>query len=86
MIRGYQLILSPLKSAIFGPQAHCRYTPSCSRYAAGAIQRHGAIRGGWLALRRLMRCHPWGGCGHDPVPEVPIQSLPREAGVKTANF
>jgi putative membrane protein insertion efficiency factor len=46
----------------------CRFTPSCSQYAIEAVDRHGAIKGGWLALKRLLRCHPWGGCGHDPVP------------------
>lgn len=46
----------------------CRYQPSCSAYAITAIQRYGAARGGWLALKRIMRCHPWGGQGHDPVP------------------
>ncbi|MBU0555884.1 MAG: membrane protein insertion efficiency factor YidD [Alphaproteobacteria bacterium] len=46
----------------------CRYSPSCSQYAIEALRKYGAIRGGWLALKRLLRCHPWGGCGHDPVP------------------
>jgi putative membrane protein insertion efficiency factor len=46
----------------------CRYEPSCSRYAAEALATHGAVRGGALALRRLCRCHPWGGAGYDPVP------------------
>ncbi|MEK6541487.1 MAG: membrane protein insertion efficiency factor YidD [Pseudomonadota bacterium] len=46
----------------------CRYTPSCSAYAITAIERHGAIKGGWLATKRLLRCHPWGSSGHDPVP------------------
>lgn len=46
----------------------CRYSPSCSAYAIGAIERYGALRGGWLATKRLCRCHPWGGYGHDPVP------------------
>jgi uncharacterized protein len=62
VIRGYQTGISP-----FLPPA-CRYTPTCSEYAAEAIRRHGARRGAWLATRRLLRCHPWGGSGHDPVP------------------
>jgi hypothetical protein len=62
LIRGYQLGISPMLPAA------CRYTPSCSAYAAEAIRRHGAARGAWLAVRRLLRCHPWGGSGPDPVP------------------
>lgn len=62
VIRGYQLAVSP-----YLPPA-CRYTPTCSQYAAEAIGKYGAGRGSWLALRRLLRCHPWGGTGHDPVP------------------
>ncbi|WP_083300868.1 membrane protein insertion efficiency factor YidD [Jeongeupia sp. USM3] len=62
IIRFYQWCISPL----IGPR--CRYTPSCSHYAIEAIVKHGAGRGGWLTIRRLCRCHPWGGCGHDPVP------------------
>jgi putative membrane protein insertion efficiency factor len=54
-------------SAIMPPT--CRYSPSCSQYAILAVRRHGAIKGGWLALRRLLRCQPWGGHGHDPVPD-----------------
>ena len=46
----------------------CRYAPSCSQYAVDALQKYGAIKGSWLALKRLMRCHPWGGSGYDPVP------------------
>ncbi len=46
----------------------CRFSPSCSGYAIEAWARHGVLRGSWLAGRRLLRCHPWGGCGHDPVP------------------
>ena len=62
-IRLYQYLLSPL----IGPT--CRYAPTCSEYALEAIDRHGAARGTWLALRRLLRCHPWGGSGYDPVPD-----------------
>jgi hypothetical protein len=46
----------------------CRFTPTCSSYAIEALERHGPGRGSWMALRRLMRCHPWGGEGYDPVP------------------
>jgi len=63
LIRIYQTILSPL----FG--ANCRYQPTCSAYAEEAIRRYGALPGGWLALRRISRCHPWGGSGYDPVPD-----------------
>jgi putative membrane protein insertion efficiency factor len=52
-----------------GRPSPCRYWPSCSQYAIEAIERHGAARGGWLATRRISRCHPWGGHGVDPVPE-----------------
>ena len=63
LIRSYQLLISP----VLGPS--CRYLPSCSDYAAEAIERHGALAGTWLAVRRLARCQPWGGSGYDPVPE-----------------
>jgi putative membrane protein insertion efficiency factor len=46
----------------------CRYHPSCSQYAIDALAKYGAVKGSWLATKRLMRCHPWGGSGHDPVP------------------
>ncbi len=61
-IRFYQLSISPL----FPPS--CRFIPTCSQYAIEAIRRHGPFKGLWLALRRLSRCHPWGGSGYDPVP------------------
>lgn len=48
---------------------HCRYAPSCSAYAMEALRMHGAFRGGWMAAKRIGRCHPWGGSGYDPVPE-----------------
>lgn len=63
LIRSYQLLVSP-----FFPPC-CRYFPSCSDYARQAVCSHGPLRGGWLSLRRLLRCHPWGGLGYDPVPE-----------------
>jgi len=47
---------------------NCRYTPTCSQYGVEAIKKHGPGKGGWLALKRIMSCHPWGGHGHDPVP------------------
>jgi uncharacterized protein len=62
VVRAYQLLVSPLL-----PPA-CRYLPSCSDYALEALAQHGALRGTGLALRRLSRCHPWGGGGYDPVP------------------
>ncbi|MFM7288400.1 MAG: membrane protein insertion efficiency factor YidD [Bacteroidota bacterium] len=62
LVRLYRSMLSP-----YLPPA-CRYNPTCSAYALEALQRHGAWRGSWLTLRRLARCHPWGGHGHDPVP------------------
>jgi putative membrane protein insertion efficiency factor len=65
LIRFYQIFVSPLLPA------HCRYWPTCSNYAKTAIREHGAWSGTWLALRRIGRCHPWGGCGYDPVPPNP---------------
>ena len=62
LLRGYKFAISPL----LGPR--CRFTPSCSEYAMVAIARFGALRGGWLALRRIGRCHPLNPGGHDPVP------------------
>jgi putative membrane protein insertion efficiency factor len=72
LIRVYQALLSPLLAAVLGASARCRFTPSCSQYACEAVRLHGAIMGGWLALRRLGRCHPWGGCGEDPPPAEPL--------------
>jgi len=62
LVRFYQRAISPL----FPPS--CRFQPTCSSYAVEAIQLHGAMRGSWLALRRILKCHPWNAGGHDPVP------------------
>jgi len=62
LIKIYQNLLSPLLGA------QCRYTPTCSQYGVEAIKKHGAFKGGWLTLKRIGRCNPWGGHGHDPVP------------------
>lgn len=67
-VRVYRWALSPALQVLFGPGAGCRYDPTCSVYAIHAVKIHGAIGGCWLALKRLARCHPWGSCGHDPVP------------------
>ena len=61
-IKIYQILISPL----LGPS--CRFTPTCSQYTIEAIHKYGPFKGGWLGFRRILRCHPWGGCGHDPVP------------------
>ncbi len=62
LIRVYQLTLSPFIGR------NCRYTPTCSNYGIEAIKKYGAIKGGWLTLKRILSCNPWGGSGYDPVP------------------
>lgn len=74
-LRVYRYVLSPMKTALFGELGRCRYTPSCSKYALEAIELHGTARGTWLATKRLCRCHPWGGCGDDPVPRLDGEAL-----------
>lgn len=70
-IRLWQLTIS----AVIAPS--CRYQPSCSQYGVEAIVRHGPLRGLWLTARRIARCHPWGGSGHDPVPPAKAQPAPK---------
>lgn len=62
LVRFYQIAISPLKPPT------CRYNPTCSSYALEALKRYGLFKGGMLTIRRIMRCHPWGGHGYDPVP------------------
>jgi len=62
LVRFYQVAISPLKPPT------CRFSPTCSTYALEALKKYGLVKGGRLALRRIMRCHPWGGSGYDPVP------------------
>jgi putative membrane protein insertion efficiency factor len=69
LIRAYRVVCGPLK-AMVGVQGCCRFTPSCSHYAEEALRTHGLGRGLDLSLRRICRCHPWGGMGPDPVPPV----------------
>ncbi|MBL4662896.1 MAG: membrane protein insertion efficiency factor YidD [Flavobacteriaceae bacterium] len=64
LIRVYQRAISPIFPST------CRYTPTCSHYTAEALQKHGLWKGGWLGIKRIGSCHPWGGSGHDPVPDI----------------
>jgi hypothetical protein len=87
-VRAYQWTLSPALHCLFGPHCGCRYTPTCSEFAIEALRNHGALTGSWLALKRIGRCHPWGGCGHDPVPHNvshihPLQKCAADAGTSS---
>ncbi|WP_036379512.1 membrane protein insertion efficiency factor YidD [Muricauda sp. MAR_2010_75] len=62
LVRGYQLLISPYLPAT------CRYTPTCSAYTLEALKKHGLFKGGWLSIKRIVSCNPWGGSGYDPVP------------------
>jgi putative membrane protein insertion efficiency factor len=73
LIRAYQIALSPY----FG--SHCRFTPTCSEYAREAVARHGAVKGTWLAVRRIGRCHPYHPGGYDPVPPRDSSGGPDQA-------
>jgi putative membrane protein insertion efficiency factor len=69
-VQCYRWGISPAMPLLFGASGGCRHLPSCSAFAIKAVQVHGALAGSWLALKRLGRCHPWGGCGWDPVPPL----------------
>lgn len=71
LVRAYQRAISPLFPAT------CRYTPSCSEYAAQALKRHGLLRGLWYAAARIVRCHPWAEGGYDPVPQERVRRATR---------
>ena len=62
LIKAYQALVSPLLPP------RCRYSPTCSQYAKEALQKHGLLKGGYLGIKRILSCHPWGGAGYDPVP------------------
>ena len=70
VLRLYQLTISPALHALFGPGAGCRFYPTCSCYAGEALTKHGFFPGCWLALKRILRCHPWNCGGYDPVPDL----------------
>jgi conserved hypothetical protein YidD len=64
LVQVYRYGVSPILPA------SCRFSPSCSTFTLEAVRRYGALTGGWLGLRRVLRCHPWGDCGYDPVPDL----------------
>jgi uncharacterized protein len=68
-IHAYRWTISPAQLFLFGSTGGCRFTPTCSQYAVESIRTHGSATGSFLALKRICRCHPWGCCGHDPVPQ-----------------
>jgi hypothetical protein len=73
-IHAYRWTASPAQLFLFGPAGGCRFTPTCSQYAMEAVRSRGFLTGSSLAAKRICRCHPWGGCGHDPVPEFGIRN------------
>jgi uncharacterized protein len=68
-VRVYRWVFSPAKIFVFGPGSACRFSPSCSQYALDAVASRGAMAGALLGIKRVCRCHPWGGCGYDPIPK-----------------
>ena len=79
----YKRAVSPALHVLVGPLGGCRFHPTCSVYAAEAVRRHGVGKGLFLAAARMARCHPWGGCGHDPVP-LEFNPSPRRKGAGAA--
>jgi len=80
-IRAYRWTISPAQLFLFGSTGGCRFTPTCSQFAAESIRTHGSATGSLLALKRICRCHPWGGCGHDPVPQPEVKNRKSEIGI-----
>ena len=87
-IRVYRWTVSPAQTFLFGPTGGCRFTPTCSQYAMDVIRAQGAMAGGWLAAKRICRCHPWGdparaerSCGHDPAPKAEGGRRKAETGI-----
>ena len=76
-IRLYQIVVSPLFWWM-SPGLGCRYQPTCSEYFLQAVEMHGFLLGSWLGVKRIGRCHPWGGCGHDPVPRLTIAGTTKD--------
>jgi uncharacterized protein len=77
LLKGYRFAISPLYGQV------CRYHPTCSAYALEAVQSHGAVRGTWLAMRRVARCHPWAAGGLDPVPPAKDRTPPTRSSATT---
>ncbi len=73
LVKLYQNLISPLTPAT------CRYQPTCSHYTLEALQKHGLFKGGMLSIKRIFSCHPWGGSGYDPVPDVDNESIKSES-------
>jgi hypothetical protein len=84
-IRLYRWTISPAQVFLFGSTAGCRFTPTCSQYAMDAVRERGVLTGGVLAAKRICRCHPWGGCGHDPVSKAEVGSEKVEGRIVLGN-
>jgi putative membrane protein insertion efficiency factor len=78
-VRVYRLTVSPAQAFLFGGNSGCRFTPTCSQFAIEALRERGAVTGTILSAKRICRCHPWGGHGHDPVPK-------KEFGIHNSGF